>query len=425
MSELIDIRGNHGIIRRRLLTTASMLTLMAYVTSTNVAEAEDADRPMVWIELGGQLDYLNSPQQVFSPPFMGSIKQANLLSALNVQKSPPFAIDEDAKISFQPNASDWMFSATIQFGRSSASRHRHQQTANKTVPVNFSLPPPNSAFHFGPEYYYPDQHVKFADGQTSQSGTHSVLDFQVGKDVGLGLFGDHGSSVLSAGVRIAQFTSKSNISLHVEPDVQYPTAPISSVGEFIAWGQFHPRFHDYAGMLNNQRSFRGLGPSLAWNASAPFAGNTGHGELSLDWGMNGAVLFGRQRASGHYKTVIRSYYMSYGWNGGFQQGKLRPGAFQNGVNHTCPGGEQLATLGVAPNACHTNAPPGFTRERMVVVPNIGGSVGLSFRIEDFKVALGYRADFFFGAMDGGINTAKSENRGFYGPFANVSVGLGG
>ena len=42
-----------------------------------------------------------------------------------------------------------------------------------------------------------------------------------------------------------------------------------------------------------------------------------------------------------------------------------------------------------------------------------------------EVDLGYRADVFFGAMDGGIETRKSENVGFYGPFASVSVGIGG
>lgn len=30
-----------------------------------------------------------------------------------------------------------------------------------------------------------------------------------------------------------------------------------------------------------------------------------------------------------------------------------------------------------------------------------------------------------GVMDGGIDTAKSENVGFYGPFASVSAGIGG
>ncbi|HVP85004.1 MAG TPA: hypothetical protein VMS78_09800 [Rhizomicrobium sp.] len=42
-----------------------------------------------------------------------------------------------------------------------------------------------------------------------------------------------------------------------------------------------------------------------------------------------------------------------------------------------------------------------------------------------KVSLGYRADFFFGAMDGGIDTRESYNRNFYGPYASISIGLGG
>ena len=58
------------------------------------------------------------------------------------------------------------------------------------------------------------------------------------------------------------------------------------------------------------------------------------------------------------------------------------------------------------------------------MPNVGGFAGLSFRYADAKFSLGYRADFFFGAIDGGIDTRKSENRGFNGPFASISVGVG-
>jgi hypothetical protein len=42
-----------------------------------------------------------------------------------------------------------------------------------------------------------------------------------------------------------------------------------------------------------------------------------------------------------------------------------------------------------------------------------------------EISLGYRADFFFGAVDGGLSTPEKETRGFYGPFAKISVGLGG
>ena len=280
MSELMKAHGSRQEFRWQLLATVSALTLLAVVYGTSESEAadQDADNPTVWIELGGQLERLNNSQQAFSPPFMASISQANLLSALNVQRQPAFALDEDGKISFQPDGSDWVFSASIRYGRSAANEHRHQQTANAIVPKNITLPL-TVIFKFGTfptGSYYPNLHVRFADGQAVESESHAVLDFQAGKDVGLGMFGSQGSSVLSAGVRIAQFTSKSNVTLRAEPDVRYPSAPIKSFYELTAFRKYRPHyFHDYAGMLDNQRSFRGLGPSLAWNASMPFAGDSG------------------------------------------------------------------------------------------------------------------------------------------------------
>ena len=65
------------------------------------------------------------------------------------------------------------------------------------------------------------------------------------------------------------------------------------------------------------------------------------------------------------------------------------------------------------------------RSRTVTIPNVGGMAGVSLKFPNAKVSLGYRADFFFGAMDGGIDTAHRENVGFYGPFATMSVGIGG
>ena len=60
---------------------------------------------------------------------------------------------------------------------------------------------------------------------------------------------------------------------------------------------------------------------------------------------------------------------------------------------------------------------------MVTVPNVGAFAGLTYQIQNFKISGGYRADFFFGAMDGGIDTRKTEDQKFYGPFATISIGL--
>jgi hypothetical protein len=69
------------------------------------------------------------------------------------------------------------------------------------------------------------------------------------------------------------------------------------------------------------------------------------------------------------------------------------------------------------------ATPDHTRTRSVAVPNIGGFAGLSFKYPNAKVSLGYRADFFFGAVDGGIDARKTYDRSFYGPYMTVSIGL--
>ena len=73
----------------------------------------------------------------------------------------------------------------------------------------------------------------------------------------------------------------------------------------------------------------------------------------------------------------------------------------------------------------TVVPHDVSRSRSVTVPNLGGYAGLSVRYNDAKISFGYRADEFFGAMDGGQATAKRENRGFYGPYLNLSLGFGG
>jgi hypothetical protein len=65
------------------------------------------------------------------------------------------------------------------------------------------------------------------------------------------------------------------------------------------------------------------------------------------------------------------------------------------------------------------------RTRSVTVPNLGAFAGLSFVYTNAKISFGYRADVFFGAMDEGVDARHSKDAGFYGPFAKISVGLGG
>ncbi len=203
--------------------------------------------------------------------------------------------------------------------------------------------------------------------------------------MGLGLFGKESSSVFSFGVRFAQFASKALFDVKARPDLQIGYATFLNLK--VPTNKY---FHTYQATGQASRSFHGIGPSLSWNGSAPFMGNSREGEVSFDWGANAALLFGRQMARVQHKESA----------------------------HRGHGEVAYTTAYVHPVFHRSSA-------RTITVPNVGGFAGASFRIENFKVSFGYRADFFFGAIDGGIDTRKSETLGFHGPFASISVGIGG
>jgi iron complex outermembrane recepter protein len=403
MSELVNARETRMSFRWQLLATVSAMALLACSYGAGEARAadNDSDRPTVWIELGGQLSALQDSQETFSPPLM-SVRPSIFGPSQTYEKPPRLSIDEAAKLSFQPENSDWMFSASIRYGRSSSKRHISQQT--NPVPFQkyyysslISARYLHGTRHRVTGHAYPSA-VRFADTSAMNSERHAILDFQAGKDVGLGLFGGRdGSSVVSLGVRFAQFRGNSNIALKSDPDWHFHYKYLPSVVSInrpsskFAIGQI---YHSNSASLQVSRTFHGIGPSLSWNASAPFAGNLPDGELTIDWGLNAALLFGRQRAKVHHQATGQYHGSKYG-------------------------------AGTPRVIVYQPTPVNKTRSRNVTVPNVGGSIGLSWQLQNFKMSFGYRADMFFGAMDGGIDAAKKENVGFYGPFASVSVGIGG
>lgn len=396
MSELIQKSDNRATIRWKLLTGASAMALTAYVASTPMVRAEDGSHPPIWIELGGQLSRLQDGQETFTAPLM-DVRPSIFSPSEKFERPPLYSIDGDAKLTFQPDHSNWIFSATIRYGRSSAKRNVVQQTSPAPHLLRLTLPSGTAYTRSAPAYA-----EKFAETHSQNSQHHMILDFQAGKDVGLGLFGSKdGSSELNFGVRFAQFGSKSNVALKSDPDwhFQYKYLPSSFAQLFHATNNkfvLRQAMHSNSASFHAERSFRGIGPSISWNASAPIAGNQQSSELTLDWGLNAALLFGRQKTKTHHQSTAR-----YGADRFF--------AFPT---------VYFTTVSRGP------ATPDHSRSRSVTVPNVGGSIGLSWQLQNAKISFGYRADFFFNAMDGGIDTTRKEDRGFHGPYASVSIGIG-
>jgi hypothetical protein len=379
---------NTPTIRWHLLSTVSAFALLTS-TCTASAAGNEADRPLIWIELGGQMENVSGQGDVFAPAFMSAYSTSSVLwkgvTPLQAQRPSKFGFGEEGKILFQPEGSDWVFSAGIRYGRSSNVRHVDHQT--------------NETHYFRLKY---GAHATktpsailttadFADTQAHHKESHAILDFSAGKDVGLGLFGKNSSSVVSFGVRIAQFTSGATFDIRARPDLQIVAHHFTA----FHLTKYSDHFHSYHATGHASRSFHGVGPSLSWNASTPFVGSPQDGEITFDWGANASFLFGKQKARvRHHEIGI--YYPTH----------LGAGAH-------IPTGTQLYS-----------SPGGHSTSRSVTVPNVGGFAGISFQRGGAKISFGYRADFFFGAMDTGIDAAKKSNASFNGPYASISIGLG-
>jgi len=374
MSERINSHDNRATIRWKLMTGASALALTAYIASSAAACADDSDHPLFWIELGGQMEMLKGTSRTFTAPFMllDPIPAPYLgATPTENQRASNFAFGGDGKITFQPENSDWIFSAEIRYGRSHVKRHVHHQTIQH---VTFYVTSRGKTYHES-KYLAP-----FQDTKDRNSEHHAIVDFQAGRDLGIGLFGAQGSSTLSAGVRFAQLSASS--SLHITARPSLGTTPFYPPFPGL------PTFYQYDLTAHAQRSFHGVGPSLSWNGSAALVGNLDRGELTLDMGLDAAVLFGKQKAKTDHAT--KAYHFTY-----------------------------YSYSEIYPTRAHHS-----TRSRSVTVPNAGGFIGLSWRSHDAKISFGYRAEILFGAMDTGIDARKTSNLTFNGPYASISIGIG-
>ncbi len=352
MSELKGTNSPNGI-HWQLLASVSAAAVLISVSAAHDASASDdnTSRPTVWIELGGELSRLTSEQDSFLPPFVSSTPRPpfEAISPQSAEKAAPASWDGSAKITLEPVGSDWMFSAAVVYGKSGRSRYLDQHTQNPDTATGVL--------------------VAYQSITSRNTEGHTILDFRAGRDVGLGM---GVRSTINVGVRYVHFTASSDSLIQSEP---------ANVGFPLAYHQFNAH-------LIADRKFNGVGPSLSWDASAAIVGNRDDGEIAADWGVDGAVLFGRQSILGDHQSTDVLYSNFY------TKGTIRDSVPLN-------------------------------RRKEVTVPNLGGFAGVAWRYPNAKVVLGYRADFFFGAMDSGIDARETRTVGFYGPFATISIGLGG
>jgi len=382
MSELITTQNQTRETRWRLLSTVSSLAL-AITLAAPAHATDDADRPTVWIELGANLNRIQGGETPFLPPFLntGDPRPFETVPSAAIQRPSRYSFGGEGKISFQPHGSDWSLMAAVRYGRSSSAKHLHQQTT-EVRRSGMAL------FNSDPVYV---NETNFTDTTSAHKMSYLITDFMAGRDVGLGLLRGSGTTSVDFGVRFAQFTARTTTTLQEVPDSYFHRIPQPPNPFFPNQHKYNTYMHNHSFYANNSvtRSFSGIGPALSMKGAQPLAGSEDGNGVTFDWGVNAALLFGRQKVRGNHLTT----------------------------------GAYFSNFALAPKSTYNSGRKPFARSRSVVVPNLGGFAGFSARYSNAKLSVGYRADFFFGAMDGGQTTRDTENRSFHGPFATVSIGL--
>lgn len=311
MSELIAAR-QHANIRHLLLGGASALAMLAVVTTQAAAD----DQNHFTIELGGQYGFESgSSSDWFALPPAGGEGAYFNVNTDEFRLRPTHSWNIDGAVKFQPADTDLIFKVGVQFGRTARAHGDTHFTYATSTDGGF--------------YYSVNAHG-------SHKEEHVKLDFQVGKDFGLGMFGNNGgTSIFSVGIRYAQFNSRTDINLNFTTETKYYTG--SGSGAIT-------------------RRFTGVGPMISWEASAPISDDG----FSLDWGAEVAVLFGRQ--SIHF--AIPDYYGYVGAPVSGHRNKTVPevGGFM-GLSYTCPDAPAKFTLGYKVDALFNVYADGLLTDR--------------------------------------------------------------
>ncbi len=290
--------------------SASAIAMMAAAGGAQQAVAADHTEGEVTLELQGQFDFVDD----------GAIEIAPVPDALQRPLTTPGdGGDVAGTVTYQPHGSPWSFAFGVRYGQTSNRSHAFQYTYSK-----YAL-----------------------NVQAKHRREHIVVDFEVGKDVGVGLLGP-GKTTIGAGIRYAHFSATTRGS--------FTSAKYGAY--VIAAGSFSTRNENDA-----------VGPRFFIRQSTVLPG--GHG-LSLDWGVGGGVLFGRQTV----RTDVTLSTGSYNVLGGLNRGHDR------------------------------------------ATPMVDTFVQLNWKSprSPLSIGVGYRLDEYFDVLDGGFGRSRQINDLEHGPF---------
>jgi outer membrane receptor protein involved in Fe transport len=333
------------------------------------------------VEIGGQVQRHDAPSEPVTPSFIDEFEPALQPTGLS-DRDLDWGDGRELRVAYRPSGGNWTIGAGIRFGRTNNDTGRFHAEVEGDSGCAFAgylayLCP------YNPELYYLEG-VNWSDASARNREEHTVIDFEIGRDVGLG--GIRNSTVF-AGLRHAEFQSTTQAWMRGVPDWDIPD------GWHPASGSQPASSHMYEATLDASREFSGVGPILTWEASLPVLGGES-GKLNVDWAIGGGVLFGKQETS-----ISGSEYVGY-----FHGNYLKFPGYIEPVS---------------------DVPVTGQRSRNVTVPLVDLSLGLSYDVGRVKIGAGYRWERYFDVLDVGDDEAKDADRTIDGPYFKIAVGFGG
>jgi iron complex outermembrane receptor protein len=325
------------------------------------------------VEIGGGVSQFSSETETYRPAWIDTYTSPTFIFPLEVQdRDLDWGDTRSVKLTYAP-AGGWRVSAGHRFGKTNG--HDRAAPADEVVPGRYI----NTGYF---AFYATPTPIQGRSG-VRDSEEFAVTDFMVGKDIGVGTWGEGGESVVGAGVRYADLKSTTRIEQFGVPYSRMAAAP--STAKYV-----NQYFHE----LDSERRFEGVGPTLSWQASQPLLGSEETGWVGLDWSVTGGVLFGERSV---------------------ESVEDRLGRERNTPNN--------AFLPIITAIYDEEVPR--SRSEDVTVPNLSLSLGLSYAIDRVKVSTGYSYDRFFDSIDGGVEEAQTFDRTIHGPYLKLSLGFGG
>lgn len=340
MSEPEDRPQGGGWARWRWNVSAAALLAAAGGAGEAAAAPEPPWAGGEWtFDLQGELGFVKAGGTTVGPAYDPSVLPL-----------PNQSSDVMGAVTYRPAASPWSFYFDVRYGRTRGA-NEHQVSHYST---------------------------KFGQGSSTNvvhhEEEHGFVDFDVGRDVGLGLFG-HGATTVGLGVRYAHFDS-------LDRD------------NFTS----HTKYFSRRGVATLRRKSDSVGPQVMIRQSSLLPGALGQGALWFDWGATGGVLFGRQANTLSGSAVTKSS----GFFSDVRRGARAARAKADFVTHHA----------------YTSSWSGNQ-----TTPDVSAFVQLSFRPagSPLSVGVGYRVDAFWDVLNGAFPGRRETSELEHGPYLDVSL----